>query len=258
MADVKNDTYPMLPTNQWWTLRRRFKQALPSGAVDANYLVTVLGVSERTAKATTLPNLKRIGLLDKDGKAWDRTRRWRDEEEYAKVCEEIRVEVYPQTLLDAVPNPVNEPADAKRWFASTTGGGDSAARKMARLYQLITEADVSKAPEAAKVSNGVRTAGKRGGTSNNSKAACVDHSPSANGADGDSSTHATVIPLRVPVVERVMAPPPSPQLPPTSSVVLHFHVSSDATTEYIDRILEITAKHLYNRGEVDNTAVTND
>ncbi len=38
MADPKGETFPMIPDNQWWTLRKRFKQSLPTSPIDANYL----------------------------------------------------------------------------------------------------------------------------------------------------------------------------------------------------------------------------
>jgi hypothetical protein len=138
MTDEQKETYPVIPVKHWWRLRERFKQSLPTSA-NAGFLATTLGMKEQSAKANIIPSLEMMGIIDEEGKPTDRARRWRDDVEYPEVCREIRSELYPQELLDAMPGPsVDRPA-VERWFASRTGVGKTAAKRFSRVYELLTE-----------------------------------------------------------------------------------------------------------------------
>jgi hypothetical protein len=49
MAEQKK-SFPMLPINHWWTLRKKFKQSIP-GVVTDSYLATVLNMQVNSARA---------------------------------------------------------------------------------------------------------------------------------------------------------------------------------------------------------------
>src|SRR5439155_9073522 len=119
-------TFPRLPITHWWTLRKKFKQSIP-GVVTDNYLATVLNMKVDSARANVLPFLKQLGIIDEDGKTGDRALLWRDDEHYPAVCKEILKEVYPDELLQAVPNPTAERDKAERWFENHTGPRHGAA-----------------------------------------------------------------------------------------------------------------------------------
>ena len=102
MASEKN-TYPYLPTKAWWTLRQKFNRSIPP-QVTPPYLVAVLGGKETSAKGNVLPALKAVGLVDEDGATTNRAKLWRDDTSYADVCREIREEIYPPDLLNAIPD----------------------------------------------------------------------------------------------------------------------------------------------------------
>lgn len=70
MADEKA-TYPMLPTNHWWALRKKFKQSIP-GVVTDNYLATVLNMKVTSARGNVLPYLKQLGIIDEEGRTGER------------------------------------------------------------------------------------------------------------------------------------------------------------------------------------------
>ncbi len=202
-------------------------------------------MTEKTAKSTVLSNLKRIGLLEKDGKPSDLARRWRDDEEYPTVCQEILEAAYPQALRDAVPDPVNDIENAKRWFANRTGGGESAARKTAHTYKLVAEADLSKAPDATKAVNGGKATARKFTPSD--KAA---RSASAKAVGEAPVTKPTIVPRESSVSAWTSAPVSNLPLAATPPVALHFHFPSDATAEYIDTVLGVVTKHLGGKSDV--------
>jgi hypothetical protein len=98
MAGEKR-AYPIIAANVWWKVRAQFSKTLP-GVVSPNYLATILGSSEKTAK-NILPALRTLGLIDDDGKPKERANRFRFDEDYPAVCKEILEEVYPDELRHA-------------------------------------------------------------------------------------------------------------------------------------------------------------
>jgi hypothetical protein len=95
-------TFPSMPAKSWWALRERFRRTLPA-KVDATYIASVLGMTERSAESNILPALRATTLIDAEGKTTDRAVKWRDDLHYKEVCEAIRLEVYPKALLDRAP-----------------------------------------------------------------------------------------------------------------------------------------------------------
>src|SRR5437588_9268343 len=159
----RNVSYPVIDTVRWWALRKQFRQKSIPSVVDIQYLSTVLGVQPGSAQNILSP-LKKIGLIDQDGKPTDRVRRWRDNEEYSKVCEEIRKDIYPAALLDIFPDADIDRAKLERWFVTTTGFGTTQVRGMARFYLLLAETDPSKQDSIttpAKTSQAAKTAPSR-------------------------------------------------------------------------------------------------
>lgn len=246
MADEHN-TYPVLPSKQWWTLRNRFKQTMPN-SVAPSYLVRVLAVSEKSAKSTVIPNLKRLGLIDQEGRVSDRARKWRDDEEYSKVCAEIREEVYPEELRNVAPDPVNDKGAAMRWFASKTGSGISAVSQMTSLYRLLTDADVSMASDVSRGSTGTNKPGKQGTTPKNTDSPSNGRSRKSSQV-GDATPQAGDTPSAVPTANEPKVSQPSVPERPTLYIDIQIHISSDASSDQIDQIFSSMARHLYNRGE---------
>jgi predicted transcriptional regulator len=148
MEDEKKISYPMLPPKNWWALRKKFQLTMPT-KVTTGYLAPVLKITETSAK-NVLPFLKSMGLIDDEGKTTPLVNKWRFDETYAEVCEEIRKKIYPQELLDALPNPEKDREATKNWFAAKTKSGALAASRMANLYILLSEADPSKGEELSR------------------------------------------------------------------------------------------------------------
>ena len=130
---------PIIPAKTWWALRNRFKQRM-SPKISTNYLQSLLGISEKAAKSI-LPHLKNIQLIDADGSINERTSLWRDDQQYAAVCDLIKQEVYPPKLIQSIQDPIVDTKATVEWFMKETGVGISTAKKMTRFYQLLSKAD---------------------------------------------------------------------------------------------------------------------
>ncbi len=229
-GDDKKSTFPVIPSGHWWALRKKFKQSIP-GVVTDNYIASVLNMQLSSARANVLPALKATKIIDPDGKPLERAKRWRDDEQYAKVCEEIRRDVYPDELLNGIPDPsMNRPV-AERWFGNHTGAGEAAVRKMTQFYALLSEADPSKAPDTSEASTKkpkqpvdpkpIRKAAKQ--------VRRVDpppvHGSDATGATGNLSA-----------------------VGPAVHINLQIHISADASTDQIEQVFASMAKHIYKAG----------
>lgn len=133
---------PLLPSKNWWDLRRRFQQAMPSGRVDAGYLQTVLNVGDGHAR-NLIRQLRQIGLIDENGRVTPLANDWRDDDTYAAACQQIVEHVYPPELTDALPPPNPDASATVRWFTRTLSVGQSAATKLAAFYRLVASGDVA-------------------------------------------------------------------------------------------------------------------
>ncbi|HUV57107.1 MAG TPA: DUF5343 domain-containing protein, partial [Dehalococcoidales bacterium] len=100
--EKKKEVFPVLPVSNWWDLRKRFRQTIPTAKITDTYLSSVLSIGILTARNLLSP-LKRMGILEQDGVPRDRAKAWRDDEQYPQVCESIRKEIYPQELVEAFP-----------------------------------------------------------------------------------------------------------------------------------------------------------
>jgi hypothetical protein len=223
MAEEKKSRYPLLPIAHWWTLRKKFKQSIP-GVVTDNYIATVLNMRAESARGNVLPYLKTMGIIDDEGKTGERAKKWRDDDQYAEVCKAILSEVYPQELLDAVPDPTTDRDRAEKWFANKTGTGEQASRKMATLYTVITAADASKQPDD-KTEKHLKPKSEKKASS---RPPAIVHPPAP------AATHSS------------HQQPPTPTAPGIH-INLEIHISADSTPDQIDSIFASMAKHIYKR-----------
>jgi hypothetical protein len=221
MAETKK-SFPMLPIAHWWSLRIKFKQSLP-GVVTGSYIATVLNMAENSANANVLPYLKTLGIVDDEGgKTTERAKLWRDDHQYPKVCGDILKDVYPKELLEAVPNPTEDRAAAERWFAHQSAAGAPAVRRMAALYTVLVEADVSKQPDKEKPAKATKSTPSK-----------------AKQAKQQLAAKPPVHPLVDPAKDFLAAP--------GVHINLEIHISADATADQIDQIFTAMAKHIYKR-----------
>lgn len=224
--EIKKESFPLMPVKQWWALRKKFKQSIP-GVVTVNYLSTVLDMKPISARNNVLPYLKMVGIIDLDGKPLELAKRWRDDAEYSSVCDEIKIEVYPPELLDAIPNVSTERPVVERWFANHTGAGEVGVRKMASFYLLLLEADPTKVPETSPtttkpIKSNIQL--KKPAKLNPVKEAQVE-------SESETIVNVSKPNLNVPSI----------------NLNLQIHISADASPEQIEQIFASMAKHVYQR-----------
>jgi hypothetical protein len=209
-------SYPIIPTKTWWALRNRFKMTMPP-RISSHYLQSLLGVSQKAAKSI-LPHLKAIQLIDADGCINERTTLWRDDQQYAEVCRQIREESYPQKLLKSISGPALDTQAAIQWFRKETGVGVNTAKKMTRFYQLLSKADCSENYRFTKTTHSENDwPGRVPGE--------VSHVDPADGRPAE---------ITISKDEDAV------------QVNLHIHMPPNASAEQIEQILSGIAKHLKN------------
>jgi len=238
MAEAESrKSYPMLSPTHWWALRKKFRQSIP-GVVTDSYLATVLSMAAISARANILPFLKTLGLLDPEGKPTDRVKLWRDDDKYEAVCQAMLKEVYPDELIAAITDAKSERAKLERWFASTSGVGEAASKRMAATYALLLEADPGAQPDAERKAQPPKKASERLGAKakelNSNKIQQQPKKDPRSSQSDDSSGQ-------------------SPKQPPRSSfpevnINLQIHISADASSDQIDQIFASMSKHLYKNG----------
>lgn len=231
MAEPKK-SFPMLPAGHWWALRRKFKQSIP-GVVTTNYLATVLDMGVDSARANVYPFLRVLGIIDDDGKTTERAKHWRDDIHYAEVCKKILAEVYPDELLQAVPDPRGNRDGAKRWFANHTGAGENACARMAALYTVLVEADPDGGEETQKVASAKPKKTKV------PEKKTPESPQNIRQVNAPPDAHPSA-PLNV--------PPKNSDNGPDVSLNLQIHISADASPDQIEQIFAAMAKHIYKRG----------
>ena len=225
-------SYPMLSPSHWWKLRTKFHQSIP-GVVTDSYLATVLDMAENSARSNVMPFLKTFGLINNDGKPTELVKQWRDDEGYSGVCKTILDATYPQELIHAIDGAATGRPKAERWFQNKSGVGHQAASRMASIFIVVYEGDLSKAPDERKAS-----ATKRAAKSDQA---------------ATKRTNKVAMPKRV---------APAPQEPPEHesgarrgpsngpdvNINLQIHISSDASPDQIEQIFMSMSKHLYKNG----------
>ena len=207
-------SYPIIPAKTWWALRNRFKQRM-SPKISTNYLQSLLGVSEKAAKSI-LPHLKNIQLIDADGSINERTSLWRDDQQYAAVCDLIKQEVYPQKLIQSIQDPIVDTKATVEWFMKETGVATSTAKKMTRFYQLLSKADCRENFGFMKTVHS-------------------ENQQNIMTADETSQVEKT---------EFKLLSQPHDETEKPAQFNLHIHIASDASAEQIDLIFSGIAKHL--------------
>jgi len=227
--------YPMISTSAWWALRKKFKQTMPP-RVTANSLASLLDMTPKSVGINLLSPLRKMGLIDSEGRTTDRAKRWRDDDQYPLVCEEIRRDIYPQELLDTFPSSDSPRASVERWFAMEAGVGESAKQKMATLYLLLSEADPTKQDGSPNVAKATKPKIISSTIKSNSPSAKKVATNKSNGKAHQSPEPEQIISSPTEQVSNVV---------PSLHIDVQIHIPPDASAEQIDHIFASMAKHLY-------------
>lgn len=219
-------SFPVIPVQHWWTLRKKFRQSLPTSLTPKS-LMTSLGINEeKTAKVNVYDQLIKLGLIDKDGKINnDLASRWREDEHYTNVCEQIRKRIYPKELLEAASDPAVNREGIARWFRINAGVGTSVANKMASVYRLLAEANPSKGEDAGTHVKIVKDRMNR--SSSQGKKPSYKTGEQSLGSEARTLTE------------------PSLLNEPSIHIDIQIHISPDTSAEQIEQVFVNMAKYLY-------------
>lgn len=226
-------TYPKISRKVWWLLRERFKKTIPS-VVTPTLVSSISPMADGSARSNVISPLRELGLLDESNKPTAWASRWRDDDEYAAVCHEIRAAVYPSELVESFGDAdISQKQQIKSWFMKVGHVGEAAAKMYTDTFLLLTQADLTQAADKpakrldakptttkAKVERKT-TPGVVTGTGKAGDAVKPDaHGPTF---DANASAH---------------------RRGPAIHIDVQVHISPDTSPEQIDRIFESMAKHL--------------
>jgi predicted transcriptional regulator len=229
---VEKKPFPYMSVATWATLRRAFFKNVPS-KVTKNYLATALSVSEGTA-GNILPQLRNIGLIDKDGVPTELGKEFRFDTSYAAVCKTIVTSIYPDELRDLFPDADADVDSVAHWFMRHSGSGLASSKYPARFYLHLVSGELPSEellPRAAKSSKSTTTPKAASKVTQPS----VAHTPPVQEA---VETHPQATPAHA---------KPRHQDGPSLHIDMQVHIDPAATPEQIDSIFASMAKHLYGR-----------
>jgi hypothetical protein len=239
MAERSRPSYPRLSAKAWWVIRQRFQKSVPS-AVSPGYLATLFNCAEASASSNYLRPLKIMGLVSEDNKVTDLGMRWRNDDEYQAVCEEIRKATYPAELRESQPCPNPDRVAVKNWFLRTTGQGSDATDQMTALYGLLCDASLDSHSVVAAKS-------KTAGHQNRATKSNASPSRSSRKTQGGETRDIVVESSSPDPNGKLETPSGSNQstVIPSLHIDVQIHISPDASAEQIDQIFKSMATHLY-------------
>ena len=128
-----------------------------------------------------------------------------------------------------MPSPSADRAAVEGWFANRSGAGIVAVKRMAAIYVIIAEGDISKKPQKKTHARTTHPKSKRAPKVEKRPPALISpQSPTPNSTPEKADQRST---LSAPDVR----------------INLEIHISSDATPDQIDKIFESMAKHVYKK-----------
>jgi hypothetical protein len=224
----EKETYPTIPAKQWWGIRTKFNQSIPP-IINSSYLAAALNMDEKSATHNILPALRALKIIDSDGRPLERAKRWRDDEQYPLVCEEIRQEVYPSELVHALTPPSPNREAVERWLANKTGAGQSAVGKMASLYLLLCEADPKAGQDIP-----IAPSAKSNPRTSKPKLTSEPRTQRNNDENTKNIAHSSSTTQPVSASKSI----------PSIHIDIQIHIAADSSNTQIDQIFASMSKHL--------------
>lgn len=217
--------YPYMSTQVWALLRARLRASVPA-VITGDYLQSVLNVSAKAA-GNILPQLRNLGLIDRDGVPQQPlVSDLREDDTYAAACRHIIEAVYPQTLLDAFPDPHDNVDGVAGWFRRNANTGDHMANLQAKFLALLSSGVPpvpGERPARERTTDPPRKATKQlAKPAKKSPASAASARTVRNGA-GES------------------------QGPPEVHIDVQIHIDASASADQIEAIFASMAKHLYDK-----------
>ncbi len=216
MAD---QSFPQIPATVWWGMRQLL-QRTPSAKFDDGMIAASLGVQPAAARQY-VAELKRIGILDDEGKATEIANLWRMDLSYGEAVEAIVSGAYPEQLTTIAPPGNADRQTVVNWFMQQ-GLGEGSARNKAATYLLVSSAEPNTTSNSS-----TRKDSKRNSGDDTAKpltaARRTRRSTSPPMADKPAKSTADIMPLNVNV---------------------QIHISADAGNDQIESIFAAMRKYL--------------
>ena len=211
--------FPQIPGRVWWGVRDLLNRS-PKMKFDDGSLAATLDVQPAAARQY-LSELKRINLLDDKGAATELGERWRLDDGYEMVVEEILAASYPESIVSIAPAGQAERSAVERWFIHA-GLGSGTAKNKAGTYLMIAndrpgEVKIRSTPPRAE-----RPPSERKMVNTSKSSAPKNLTSEDQGKRRDSG--GTSFPLNLNV---------------------QIHISADASTDQIDTIFAAMRKYLH-------------
>ncbi|WP_420394461.1 hypothetical protein [Acuticoccus sp.] len=127
-------SFPQIPSTVWWGARKLI-QDRPQAKIDDRRIEIELGVQASAARQY-VSELKRLGVLDEEGRPTEAAMKWRNDNSYREGVHAFVSKAYPESLIDAVPPDPVDREKAKSWFLAD-GLGNGTAGNKAATYALI-------------------------------------------------------------------------------------------------------------------------
>lgn len=198
----------------------------PNATFNAEMLAAALSV-QLVAARQYFAELKRVGLLNDDGRATEVAKKWRQDDSYDEAVIELIKSVYPDDLTTIAPPGDSERQVVVNWFMSQNLGEGSAKNK-ASTYILIASGEpgtASGTPATSRERRSTKPAivGKFTRASSVGASRKGDAVSDADTTDGDAKT--PLMPL---------------------NVNLQIHISADASNDQIEAIFAAMKKYMQN------------
>ena len=222
MAD---QSFPQIPTTVWWGVRQQL-QRTPKAKLDENMLSATLGVQPAAAKQYIV-ELRKVGLLDEDGRATELANTWRMDDSYPDAVEQIARGCYPDSLTTIAPPGEADRQRVVNWFM-TQGLGEGSAKNKAATYLLVTSSEPNVAPNPVNRGESKKASGKMEvNQPTRSVTTGGKHDNGTARTSGKAGQHSGegIIPLNLNV---------------------QIHISADASAEQIETIFSSMRKYLRN------------
>lgn len=216
---AESPSYPQIPANAWWGVRELLIKS-PTVKIDDNMLASSLDVQINAARAY-INELKKVKILDEEGKATPVALKWRMDGNYTDATKEIVESIYPDGLLAIAPPGNAERQKVINWFMNN-GLGQGSARNKTATYLLITS------PNPSDSSNNMPTSEKKKPKTTSASKPSAKKREKPSSSNGDSSNNSDsgfAMPLNVNV---------------------QIHISADASSEQIETIFSSMRKYLGN------------
>ncbi len=242
MSD-KDKVFPIITESHYWSLRDKFRSALPRSKVDANYVASLLGrMTSKSAQANVVRPIKLMGIIDDNGSVTDLGVRWRNDDQYADACKEILESVYPSQLLDLQPPPNPDRSGVSNWLLNATRAGASAASRQSSTYVLLANANLTRRNESNKSKEPTprRPRESTAGIPRATPRVKKNSTSNERGVETQTPEEREAAPAENSTTRAI-------ESGPSMHIDLQIHINPEMSSEQIDKIFESMGRHLYGR-----------